>query len=133
MQLKLILLPFSFQDVNTSGDGDPFYETIGLITLEDIIEEIIQQEIIDETDVYIDNRTKKRRMKNGKLPIDLPMFLEHPRKVNVSQQLTLAVFQYLTTTIEPFKSKHMSDIVLKKLLTMDVFRYTTNYSMISNN
>jgi hypothetical protein len=33
----------TFQDVNTSGDGDPFYETIGLITLEDIIEEIIQQ------------------------------------------------------------------------------------------
>ncbi len=120
--IELILTYLSFQDVNTSGDGDPFYETIGLITLEDIIEEIIQQEIIDETDVYIDNRTKKRRMKNGKLPIDMPMFLEHPRKVNVSQQLTLAVFQYLTTTIEPFKSKHMSDIVLKKLLTMDVFR-----------
>ena len=35
-----------FQDVNTSGDGDPFYETIGLITLEDIIEEIIQVPIL---------------------------------------------------------------------------------------
>ena len=128
------LTNLSFQDVNTCGDGDPFYETIGLITLEDIIEEIIQQEIIDETDIYIDNRTKKRRMKNGKLPIDLPMFLEHPRKVNVSQQLTLAVFQYLTTTIEPFKSKHMSDIVLKKLLTMDVFRYISLFHIrITNN
>ena len=31
------------QDVNTSGEGDPFYETVGLVTLEDIIEEIIQQ------------------------------------------------------------------------------------------
>ena len=31
------------QEVNSSGEGDPFYETVGLVTLEDIIEEIIQQ------------------------------------------------------------------------------------------
>jgi Mg2+/Co2+ transporter CorB len=30
------------QDIVTSEDGDPIYETIGLVTLEDIIEEIIQ-------------------------------------------------------------------------------------------
>jgi CBS domain containing-hemolysin-like protein len=30
------------QDINTSEDGDLIYETIGLVTLEDIIEEIIQ-------------------------------------------------------------------------------------------
>jgi hypothetical protein len=28
----------------------------------------------------------------------------------------------LTTTIDPFKPKHVSDLVLKKLLSMDVFR-----------
>jgi hypothetical protein len=35
------------QKVNNEGEGDPFYEVLGLVTLEDVIDEIL-----DESDMY---------------------------------------------------------------------------------
>ena len=102
------------QEVNASGEGDPFYETIGLVTLEDIIEEIIQQEIVDETDVVLDNRMKKKRKGRNKEMIgggNYPIMQgDNAKRVRISPQVTLAVFQYLTTSIEPFKNEFLAKV-----------------------
>ena len=40
------------EKVNNEGEGDPFYKVLGLVTLEDVIEENIKSEILDESEDY---------------------------------------------------------------------------------
>ncbi|TSK17974.1 Metal transporter CNNM2 [Bagarius yarrelli] len=70
------------QRVNNEGEGDPFYEVLGIVTLEDVIEEIIKSEILDETDLYKVETFSLNQM-SEKILLRL---LKHP---NVIQELKI--------------------------------------------
>ncbi|XP_075960446.1 metal transporter CNNM4-like isoform X2 [Anarhichas minor] len=104
------------QKVNNEGEGDPFYEVLGLVTLEDVIEEIIKSEILDESDLYTDNRNRKKVVPN-KNKRDFSAFKgESESKVKISPQLLLAAHRFLATEVSLFSPSQISDKVLLRIL-----------------
>ena len=53
-------------DHRSNGSQEELHDVSGIVTMEDVLEELIQAEIVDETDQYEDNRLDKKVMRGTK-------------------------------------------------------------------
>uniref|UniRef100_H3B9F4 Metal transporter n=1 Tax=Latimeria chalumnae TaxID=7897 RepID=H3B9F4_LATCH len=110
------------QKVNNEGEGDPFYEVLGLVTLEDVIQEIIKSEILDESDGFLENKVKKKPaalkppVERHKEEFSLFKTLDNEHRVKISPQLLLATQRFLSREVEHFGPMRISERVLLQLL-----------------
>ncbi|XP_023682200.2 metal transporter CNNM3 isoform X2 [Paramormyrops kingsleyae] len=112
------------QKVNNEGEGDPFYEVLGLVTLEDVIEEIIKSEILDESDGYMETKVKRPlapleialEPKSCHEEFSLFKMPDGEPRIRTSPQLLLATHRFLSREVELFSPQRVSEKVLFRLL-----------------
>ncbi|RWS24483.1 metal transporter CNNM4-like protein [Leptotrombidium deliense] len=98
-------------------------ETIGVVTMEDILEEILQSEILDETDIIINAEKKLTRKVTQKNVAEILKIGEgrSASYFELSPQLLNAILIFLTSTVKPFSDKYISNGILRRLLTQKIY------------
>ncbi|XP_058523564.1 metal transporter CNNM3 [Ochotona princeps] len=109
------------QKVNNEGEGDPFYEVLGLVTLEDVIEEVIKSEILDESEDYREILARRRPTVPSaplkrKEEFSLFRVSDDECKTRISPQLLLATQRFLSREVDVFNPLRVSEKVLLHLL-----------------
>uniref|UniRef100_A0A158PBE3 CNNM transmembrane domain-containing protein n=1 Tax=Angiostrongylus cantonensis TaxID=6313 RepID=A0A158PBE3_ANGCA len=96
-------------------DCDPSYELVGVVTLEDIVEEILQAEINDEFDVVSDNVNKIKRKNLQQRDMSKMLDKEAPQ-TQISLQIQMVALQWLVANEEAFSQQYIDTNVLERLI-----------------
>ncbi|KAK5984447.1 Metal transporter CNNM4 [Trichostrongylus colubriformis] len=113
-------------------DHDPSYELVGVVTLEDIVEEILQAEINDEFDVVSDNVNKIKR-KNLHQRDMSKMFDKEAPQIQISLQIQMVALQWLVANEEAFSPRYVDKNVLERLIQNSARRVDISALMTMSN
>ena len=111
-------------DDNDNGDkidSDPI--SIGIITLEDVIEHALQTELVDEHDVFVDHKHTQKTNRLSKIDWSVLQLFDHRQKMMTSlpPQELQAVYHFLGQSIKVFM------VCTYTLFCLLFFHFHTNY------
>ncbi|KAF1755654.1 hypothetical protein GCK72_012104 [Caenorhabditis remanei] len=102
--------------IDTDDGHDPSYELVGVVTLEDIVEEILQAEINDEFDIVTDN-VNKVKIKKDQNRDATKYFGDHEApQTMISMQLQMVALQWLVSNERAFRQEFLDTNVLERLI-----------------
>jgi len=102
-----------------SIENDPI--SIGIITLEDVIEHALQTELVDEHDVFVDHKHTQKTNRLSRIDWSVLQLFDHRQKMMTSlpPQELQAVYHFLGQSIKVFMPKYRkcSESSIKNLLS----------------
>uniref|UniRef100_A0A1I7SXU1 Metal transporter n=1 Tax=Caenorhabditis tropicalis TaxID=1561998 RepID=A0A1I7SXU1_9PELO len=97
-------------------EGHEAYELVGVVTLEDIVEEILQAEINDEFDIVTDNVNKVKIKKDPNRDATKYFGDHEAPQTMISMQLQMVALQWMVSNERAFGLEFLDTNVLERLI-----------------